>query len=444
VRPLPPSKTLQRAIAVGLPWVVGLLLAIRLVLYAHRHSVDVLFRDQWDFADGLFHGAGPWELFRLQNGPHRQGLGGWVLALVFHLSGWNVRAEVLVSAMTVVAATVLALLLVRRLTAAPSWLDVAIPLLCLSTSLGEIFVGTSNPAHGPLPMLLVFLLAWCWALPVGGGRTLVISLLGFLATYTGFGFFAGVMNPLLFVAELVHARGERRRTTLALIGLLLSILALGSFFVGWYFFPAVGCFRFPHPRPLEYAGYVGRIVLHPLGLDKLPLVGGAVTSLVAMGTVGLAGWLAVAVLRRDSGLVRAVGFLLGFTVLFVLNTAVGRVCLGLDSAGASRYVPYVVPGWIALFLLLRSGSTSRVRTLALVFLVALAAIRDVRNGSDLAMARYYASGKRRWAACYLTVHDVVRCDQEADFPIHFAEGEKLLRWKLDFLEARGLSLFRPR
>ena len=120
----------------------------------------------------------------------------------------------------------------------------------------------------------------------------------------------------------------------------------------------------------------------------------------------------------------------------------GRVCLGLDSAGASRYVPYVVPAWIAVFVLLRAGEASRLRQGALLLLLGLAAIRDVRNGSDRAMARYYSDGKRRWVACYLAIHDVGRCDRETNFPIHFSEGETLLKWKLDFLEARGLSLFR--
>src|SRR3972149_747925 len=73
---------------------VTLFLAFRLFRFIDHYAVDVLFWDQWAFWGGLFDGSDPWALWRWQHGPHRQGLGGLVVAATAWLTGWNVRAEV--------------------------------------------------------------------------------------------------------------------------------------------------------------------------------------------------------------------------------------------------------------------------------------------------------------------------------------------------------------
>jgi len=431
-----------RVVVWALPLAVLAALGVRLVLYVRRYTVDVVYWDQWDFLEPLFRGSGPLAWFDWQHGPHRQGLGGLLVGWIFDGSGWNIRTEALVSAMIVIAASALAWVTLRRAIGEPSWTDVLAPLLCLGGGLEEIFVGASNPAHGPVPMALVFALALAWTIRRPMFRTIVCAALGVLCVFTGFGFFVGLVQPLLFAAEWIHARGDDRRRRAAALGLLLSALILGAFFVGWRFVTAVDCFRFPHPRPLEYLDYLGFLLSRPLGMHRL---GGGRTWIargVALASLVLAGWILVRLFRRDEVPGRVVALLFGFTVVFALNTTLGRVCTGLATAGTSRYVPYVVPGWVAFVVLVRCGARPAVRWAALGTVLILITIRAFNVRGDEAMGRHFAEGKRRWAECYRRRHDIQGCDRETGFPVYPNPAATRMQEKLDFLEARHLNLFR--
>jgi hypothetical protein len=416
-------------------------LSARLLAYVREYSVDILFWDQWDFLEGLFAETDGWTLFRWQHGPHRQGLGGLVLRAVYALTRWSVRAEVMASASIVIAAAGLALITLWRLTRTPSWTDATVPLLCLTPAMGEIFVGASNPAHGPLPMLLVFGLACAWTLHSPIARALCVSLLGFLGTFTGFGFFVGLVNPVLFAAELIHAPEGRTRTSAA-FGLGASVLTLVTFFWGWKFFTAAPCFQFPHPRPYEYLTYSGLILGHPLGMNRLGGVRSLLAPTLAVGSLVLAGWALWRLFKYDSPVERVITLLIGFTTIFAFNTAVGRVCFGVETAATSRYVPYAVPGWIGVLVIARLWVRAPERWMLVATLLVFAATRAFQTRADDRMGREFAEGKRRWAECYRARGDIAGCDSATGFRIYPDPSATGLKAKLDFLEARHLNLFR--
>ena len=430
-------------LAWAVPLAVLTALAFRTLAYVWRYSVDVLFWDQWDFLDPLFRGAGPWIQFDWQHGPHRQGVGGLLLAWVLPASGWSMRAQALVSALIVIAAAGMAWATLRRATGAPSWTDVSAPLLCLGGGLGEIFVGAANPAHGAVPMALVFALALVWTMQSPLPRAVLAGVLGALSVFTGFGFFVGLVQPVLFTAEWVHARGDGRRRMAATLGLVLSALALVAFFRGWQFVTSVDCFQLPHPRPLEYLDYLGFSLCRPLGMHRLGAGRTWVARGVGLGALAFAGWAVIRLFRRDERAGRVVALLIGFTSLFALNTAVGRVCTSLATAGSSRYVPYVVPGWLAVVLAARCWARPPVRWALVGAVLVLITLRTLNVRGDEEMGRHFAEGKRRWAACYRRLHDIHACDVESGFPVYPAPAGTRMQEKLDFLEARRLNLFRP-
>jgi hypothetical protein len=194
---------------------------------------------------------------------------------------------------------------------------------------------------------------------------------------------------------------------------------------------------------VESLDYLGFLLSRPLGMHRL---GGGRTWLargVALAALWFAAWMVVRLFRQDEAPVRIVALLLGFTFLFALNTTVGRVCTGLATAGTSRYVPYVAPGWVAVVLALRCWARPVIRSPLLVALLILATVRTFNVRGDEAMGRHFAEGKRRWAECYRQRHDVHACDAETGFPIYPSPEATRLKEKLDFLEARHLNLFRP-
>jgi hypothetical protein len=426
---------------------VTALLAVRLLRFIARNAVNVLYYDQWEFWDGMFRGADAWTLFRWQHGPHRQGLGYAVTKLAAAVSGWDARFEALVAGGIVVVACALALALCRVARGRWSAFDFCVPLIVLTLGQFEIFVGTPNPAHGSVPLLLA--VAYALAAHIPGTRLRLFALvsLGFLATYTGFGVFLGLLSPFVLALLLLEAVREGGAVRLHAAAVVASVLSFASFFVGYRFQPAVACFRFPDPHPFDYVRYLAAMYVRSLELYDLKFVRVALAVPVLLSAIAVPAWAAYAALRNGgpSRLHLSAFALAGFSILFGVNAAVGRVCLGPGQAASSRYVPYTVPMLLAAYLLLSSAPARRWTTSLLVLFAAACIAKEVRGlGSSARWVEYFSGGKQRWKACYLAREDVARCDAEARFPIYpSVDAAAAIGWKLRYLREHRLNLFKP-
>jgi hypothetical protein len=134
--------------------------------------------------------------------------------------------------------------------------------------------------------------------------------------------------------------------------------------------------------------------------------------------------------------------LCGYSAVYALLATAGRACLGPHAALAPRYTIYAVPGLLGLYLAANRLAPAR-RRLAVTALVALLLVKEARSGGDRESARSLSAGRSRWAACYRDLHDVERCDRQAEFEIYPAarRGITGLETKLRYLEANSLSLF---
>jgi hypothetical protein len=113
--------------------------------------------DQWGFWGGMFQGSDWWTLFEWQVGPHREGLGYLVIKLTAIASQWDTKAEAYVIGCLFLASCLVALAIKWRLSGRWSMFDVCIPLIVLTIGNVEAYAGTTNPAHGPVPLLLIFI-----------------------------------------------------------------------------------------------------------------------------------------------------------------------------------------------------------------------------------------------------------------------------------------------
>jgi hypothetical protein len=433
------------------PWVAGVLafgtalLAWRLAAFVDRYAVDVLFWDQWDFLGGLFDGADLWTLFRWQHGPQRQGVAMWLIAALYDLSAWNGRADAFAAAGLMVLCAVCALWLVRRVAGPLRVWDLCVPLIFLGTQATETFVGTTNLAHGPVPAMLLVLYALALTLMDLRWRAAALVLLHFLAVNTGFTVLLAPITPVLLIAfALAPGRSTADRVLLG-AGVLGCIGANLLFMQGFVFVTAVPCFQFPHPHPQAYVPFTGYVLSRPFGL----IPGRGLRPVFAILTAGVLAAVALAStyrLLRSRGTAPAptpiAAALIGFAMLFAFNSAVGRICLGMGAAGSTRYVPYVLPGLFAFYLLLRTSSRAW-RTAALGVFLALCIGKELYTRASDEEAAMYAGYKNAWRACYLVRHDVQQCNAEAGYPIYPADFDRI-RQRLDWLEARKLSLFRNR
>ena len=444
------SPAKRSPLVIALPWLVWSVLAARLLARYDRMSVDLFFWDEWDYRTGFFEGASAWQLFDWQHGPHRMGLGNLIARGLYELTRWNVRAEALAAALCYIAAAALAVALVQRLCGPSQW-NALVPLCVLTGLLADSAASVPNLSHGPLPLVLVLLFAWAMVALRGSARLISLLVLDFLALFTGFGLVLAPLTRGLLLLWTVFppndSAGLHSRWP-PLLALLASSVGPALFMQGYLFAPAVECFIFPHPHPSEYLSFVSLLLERPLGISGV----GGLRALVAFGTPLLeAGALLVALVAayRTHGVdprALAVILLTLFSFSFAALTAVGRVCLGIDAAAATRYVPYALPALLALVVAIRAWAPAVLQPRALgallaVFVVkeALVSLRPIRETTLL------VDGKQRSRECLLDrAGDAAICERESGFALHPNPTATRLQEKLDWLRAQRLGPFRDR
>ena len=226
------------------------LLAARLFRLVNRYAVNIFFWDQWDFYNAtLFQRHSWWQMFAWQHGPHRQGVGAILSRIIEPLFHWNSRGEAFLACVPFVLGALLALYLKKRLYGPLTYSDALIPLLFFTPLEYESLFGSTNLSHGPLPILLlvVYCLGWVYE----SYAWLLVA--NFLLIYTGFGFFAGIITPVLLTFDYVRRRRAEPPASLTvfLTAQVIALGSLGSFFIGYKFDPAAGCFRPFSSPPLD-------------------------------------------------------------------------------------------------------------------------------------------------------------------------------------------------
>ena len=447
-------RVVQHSASVRRPQPTGPVLAIaafiavlgaRLFLVIWKYSINVFFYDQWEYLTPFFrHQPSIAELFFLQHGPHREGVGLLADKFLYPLTHWNARVDSFIIGATIFVAMLLALRLKCRLFGPLAYSDVAIPVIFLSLAQYEMLVGASNPACSGFPLLMTML--YCLAL-LGRNRLLRYSLvlaLNFLLIYTGYGLFMGAVTVGVFLLECYWS--WRHMTSVpfaqALTGLAVAAASLASFFIHYSFSPGVDCFEVPRHHFLQYLRFMalmfsGSVVPRPLHVSSgITVLGLAILLIV----VGIFGWHLLHLLKQevnDAHLIGAV--LLSYCLLFSANASVGRLCLGLPAAFASRYVTLLIPAFLAIYFYLLSRSWHGKRNLVLTLWVLLllpAALR--KPWEDI---RWYSNGKRDWADCYVRSRNINSCDRSANFWVHPYPEQVGLQQKLDYLEQHQLNLF---
>jgi hypothetical protein len=429
-------------------WIVAsvfVLMTARLAAFVDRYAVNVVFWDQWDFLQGLFDGADAWTLFRWQHGPQRQGVGNLITAVIYSVTGWNGRADAAASVVVLVLSAAAALWLVKRVCGTLKPWDAVVPMIFLTTSSAQTYVVTPNMAHGPLPVFLLVTFGLALTIRSHSLRCISLVIVNFFAVNTGFTLLLGSVTPVMLVLQARASPLTARERAISAASVAASIGTLALFFNGFILHTASDCFQFPHRRPLEYLPYIGFVFGRPFGLNAgntaARLLAGSVIAVGVAGFVGYAG-LRLLQTRGHSVLWTVCSSLAGFALLFAATTAVGRVCLGFDSANATRYIPYVLPGILALYLVIRAAAPKGgARTFVVLAGFVLACTAKELSTFGVEEAATYHRFKQRWRDCYLATHDIEVCDARAGHPIYPEPAATHLQEKLDWLEARKYSLF---
>jgi hypothetical protein len=416
-----------------------------LAQFLNRYTVNLLYWDQWDFLQGLFDGADLWALFRWQHGPQRQGLGNLIASFIYPATDWNVRADAAAAAVVMGLTAVGGLWLVKRLFGTVRPWDIVVPLLFLTTTNAETYVLVTNLAHGPLSALLLVSYALALTLTSHPTRCAAVVGVNFLAVNTGFTLLLGAVTPLLLLLIACTPRLARRDRVVYAAGIAASLATVALFLHGFDQRPAADCYQFPAQRPWEYVPFAGFVLSRPFGPmggdGAAHLFAGTAVTLVATGFVTYAVFRLLR-LRGTSNFWLVISALAGFALVFASTSAVGRVCLGFGSAGATRYIPYVLPGILAAYLVIRRASTHSPIAYALLPVILVACVVKEGHEAITHEAQTYMTYKQRWKDCYVTMRNIEFCNDRAGLPVYPRPQATNLQGKLDWLEARRLNLFR--
>jgi hypothetical protein len=432
------------AIAIAL---FATVLGTRFFLIIRKYSVNIFFSDQWDYLIPFFqHKATVLNLFLWQHGPHREGIGLFPDKFLYPLTHWDARVDSYLIGGAIFIAMLLALRLKYSIFGSLSYSDVAIPVIFLTIEQHETLLITPNPAHSGFPLLLIVL--YCLALLVRQRllRYATVLSLNFLLIYTGFGIFMAAVTIGFFALECYWSARHITSVSFAqpLIGLVLAGASLASFFRHYIFQSAVGCFELPHDKWLNYPQFMGLllsafVVPRPLTLSRGMIVLGAAILLLLMGILC---WHLLHLLKSPLPEMHLIGaVLIGFSLLFAANNAVGRQCLGAEQAFSSRYSTLLIPAFLGIYFFLLSRPWFGIRNLVLALWVIL--LLPASLVTPVAEINWYSDGKRQWVNCYRRTGNISYCDESAHFVIYPPplEGATHLQEKLDYLKQNHLNLF---
>jgi len=456
-----PAPLSQRAAALKPGWLrfdvaillsACTLLSVRLFVLINNHAVNILYWDQWGYFQPLFEGKHWWQLFRWQIGPWR--LGAAVLSyLLAELTRWNSRAEAFFIGALVWLTMVAALWLKRRLFGKLVVYDVAIPMIVLTTAQFQAFAGSVSSAPAAFPVFLIVLYCLAWTAGHRLWRYGLVLLLNLLLVYTGYALFMGGVTIALLAVECWRQRADRRGRIISSLALLAAALTIVSFLVNYdfdHFHTSVEQPGQRGARAWEYPMFAslmfGRFVrLKPDGVNWLTYVAAVcgiglfVLSVVAL-LLHSRRVLAAKVERRRVSLVIVI--LLGYELLFVMSTALGRAAMGLNVSQSSRFVTLMIPAFLGLYFYLLTLDDWQFQRLALlVFLLLLVPGHLPLGLGENHPASVFSRPKRAWRDCYLRTEDFEKCEAMSELKLLPLEPPSESRKKLDYLKQHKLNLY---
>jgi hypothetical protein len=422
------------------------LLIWRLFSFISRYAVNILFYDQLAFYSPLFNHKNLWQVFSWQHGPHREGIGLVVTAILANATHWNSRADAFAAGVILSLALLCALVLKWRLFGSTTFTDITIPFIFLTLFQYEALVVVPNLSYGVFPLLLIMLYCLTLLLDNQIKRYLIILVLNFLLIFTGFGVFMGLLTMALFLIDIYQSRRRRKDIYVAIIAFFLALMSSLSFLISYHFDPAIPNFSFSVSYLLQYPFFLGMMLSAYWGWHAL-IVGQPIA--IATGSSILLILLAVLVFRGRRLFREGLYFdrknlvmviLISYSLLFCFFTAIGRTPLGLQQAQVSRYLTLLIPAFTALYFHLQTISNVKLRQLLLstYFIMSIVGSLPISMIDTLPLKNY--NDKTNWKACYLQYEDVKKCDQLTQFQIYPVNNNDL-QSKLFYLKEHHLNLF---
>jgi hypothetical protein len=219
---------------------------------------------------------------------------------------------------------------------------------------------------------------------------------------------------------------------------------MASFFHHYIFQPAVDCFQFPDPHwylyPVFMAIEFSGVILQSCSTSaRSQAIGfffiGILVFMFAMAFLRL---------RRRTDQYpqyQAIFFLFAFSLLFAANSAIGRLCLGLEAATTARYMPLLLPAMVGAYLYL-VGNRKWIQHRTVVVILFFAAVYTGVFPWQLKNIERCHHMKTSWVQAYRETGSADSADELSGYRI-YPNNERIdLDAKLNWLRRHNYSLFR--
>jgi len=152
--------------------------------------------------------------------------------------------------------------------------------------------------------------------------------------FSGFGIFLGVITPFLFIGEFFYfiKMNNSNKKLFAIFSVIIILFSFYLFSIGYVFRPAVGNFVFPHPKLFEYVEFIALAYANFLGRSgssNLSYFLGYSILLISL-IILFKNIIFVFENKFDTDknrvtISKIIIILIGYSLVFILNSAVGRV-----------------------------------------------------------------------------------------------------------------------
>ncbi|TVR49676.1 MAG: hypothetical protein EA425_11645 [Puniceicoccaceae bacterium] len=259
--------------------------------------------------------------------------------------------------------------------------------------------------------------------------------------FTGFGFFVFTGALFIYVYDWIFSIWKRNHQDTCWRTFGLAFFCFGSviFSIEYQWDPANPDVRFPHLPIHDYVVFIhylfGRLFYLPSPIR--PYIG--FTILLCLLAVLLR--TAIHATKDLNAIDSIILLFLATSFGFIIANSFGRVSLGVNTGGSSRYLSLALPAILTLHLILSQSRSCRWKTPRLAIFLILAALSYASNvfyASDLALSRKAA--KESWLEAYRSTENVVQATRDSGYEI-YPKPEAIIS-RLDHLKSHGLSAFR--
>lgn len=400
----------------------------------------------WAFYTPIFHNSPFWDLFSFQLGIHREGIGLIITKYIASLTGWNSRADAFAIGVSLVLAMIGAYILKIRLFGKISFSDIVIPILFLSPMQYDLFTGTPQLTSQGIPLLLSIIYCLCWLIPKRPARMVCVILVNFICIYTGYTVFLGLVTILIFAFDVVfnYKKGAKYISG-DLLALIISILSLASFFIGYQKNTGGPCFVISPNYIIRWPAYMAIMFSEVIGIDynqaKIAAFSAGIIIVLVISILFITKIIKYKDHPENKGSDFILLVLLSFSLAFALSTAIGRICLGFAFAASSRYVTLLIPAFLGVYfsiLTMKKFFLQRV-VLSILLIILLIPYYAFPKYDQSSMLNFY-NAKTAWKQCYLKYENIEKCNNQTNFAIAGWLNDDLVH-KFEYLKENHLNLY---